>query len=443
MTLNRRTLLRGVMHGAAVSVSLPLLDMFLDDHGEALAATGQRIPARFGTWIWGCGFIPQLWIPKTTGTDYEMTPDLKPLEAFRKKMAVFSGYDVKLDGMPNKPHLSGCIGLRSGEVTTGEMSKLPTFDALIGSTIGAGTRFSSIEVSPSGIQRSYSSRGSGNVSPSETSPTALYQRIFGDGFQDPSSQKPFTPDPKTMVRRSVLSAVAEDRQRVMRTVGASDKQRLEEYFTSIRNLEEQLALQLEPPQPVANFVMPKAPEEGTVNSEITNVMKTHKTMAGLLAVALQCDQTRLVNVLFSDTTSNLRREGVSDNHHGLTHGEPFDKELGYQKQVAWFAHESMVALADFLQALDSIPEGKGTLLDNMVLLAHSDCSNANAHAVEGIPMIVAGNGGGKVKTGFHLEGKGDPNTRMGLTLQQAMGVQTERWGLKSMDTTRTISELLA
>jgi hypothetical protein len=443
MTINRRTLLRGAMHGAAVSVALPLLDMFLDVHGEALAATGQRIPARFGTWIWGCGFIPQLWIPKETGTDYTMTPDLKPLEAFRKKMAVFSGYDVKLDGTPNKPHLSGCVGLRSGEVTSGQMSKLPTFDSIIGSTIGAGTRFSSVEVSPTGIQRSYSSRGAGNVSPSETSPVALYQRIFGDGFQDPSSQKPFTPDPKTMVNKSVLSAVAEDRQRVMRMVGAADKRRLDEYFTSIRHLEDQMALQLEPPQPVENFIMPKEPESGTVDSEIKNVMRTHKTMAGLLAVALQCDQTRLINVLFSDTTSNLRREGVSESHHGLTHGEPYDKELGYQKEVAKFAHESMIALADFFQALDSIPEGKGTLLDNMVILAHSDCSIANSHAVEGIPMIVAGNGGGKIKTGFHMTGNADPNTRMGLTLQQAMGVQTERWGLKSMDTNRTITELLA
>jgi hypothetical protein len=246
-----------------------------------------------------------------------------------------------------------------------------------------------------------------------------------------------------MVKKSVLSAVAEDRQRIMRNVGASDRQRLDEYFTSIRQLEEQLALQLQPPAPVANFVMPKAPADRAASPEVNNVMETHRLMAGLLATALQCDQTRVVNVLFSDTTSNLRREGVAEDHHSLTHGEPIDAELGYQKQVAYFATKSMVAWKEFLDALSGIKEGNGTLLDNCLMFAHSDCSNANAHAVEGIPMMVAGNAGGRVKTGYHKIGRGDPSSRMGLTLQQAMGVELDRWGAKSMETNRTITELMA
>ncbi len=439
---NRRTLLRGVLGGATIGVALPFLDMFLSDNGQALAATGQRLPVRFGTWIWGCGFVPERWIPATTGSDYVLSPDLEPLTPYKSKLAILSGYDVKLDGVANKPHITGCLGLRTGIPVPNEDVRAATLDVLIGDAIGTGSRFSSIEVSTSGIDRSYSFRAAGSPNPSEVSPVALYQRIFGEGFQDPNAAT-FTPDPHTMVRQSVLSAVAEDRQRIMRNVGAADRRRLEEYFSSIRHLEDQLALQLQPPAPVENFTKPDAPPNTPMDSEIGNVMVTHKLMAGLLAKALQCNQTKVINVLLSDTTSNLRRAGSSTTHHTLTHEEPVNPTLGYQEQVGWFARQSMLAWRDFLDAMASIPEGDGTLLDNCLIFAHSDCSSAKAHAVEGIPMMIAGNAGGRIRTGFHLAGRADPASRVGLTLQQAMGLQVERWGAQSMETNRTIGELMA
>src|SRR3546814_20066755 len=88
----------------------------------------------------------------------------------------------------------------------------------------------------------------------------------------------------------------------------------------------------------------------------------------------------------------------------------------------------MVAWREFLDEISAIKEGDGTLLDNCLILAHSDCSIAKAHAVEGIPMMIAGNAGGRVRTGFHLAGSDDPITRVGLTVQQAMGLHVERWG---------------
>jgi len=311
---------------------------------------------------------------------------------------------------------------------------------LIGDAIGTGTRFRSIEVSTSGIQRSYSYRTAGSPNPSEVSPLALYQRIFGDGFQDPNSME-FHPDPQYMVHHSVLSAVQEERKRLMATVGAEDRHRLDEYFTSIRQLEQQLALQLQPPAPVQDFVMPDAPPQVTLDSEMENVMVIHKLMAGLLARALQCNQTRVFNVLLSDTTSNLRRRGTTTTHHTLTHEEPVDPALGHQREVAWFAQQSMIAWREFLDELASIPEGDGTLLDNCLVLAHSDCSIAKAHAVEGIPVMVAG-ASGRIRTGYHMAGNADPISRLGLTIQQAMGLQVEKWGTMSMETNRTVTELL-
>jgi hypothetical protein len=439
--LTRRTVLRGVVRGAAVSVALPYLDCFLSNDGQAVAATGQRLPERFGTWIWGCGFIPQKWIPTSTGTDYALPEDLKSLEPYRNKLAILSGFDVKLDGVPNKPHITGCLGLRTGVPVPNESVKAPTLDVLISDAIGKGTRFQSIEISTSGIDRSYSYRAPGSPNPSEISPLALYQRIFGEGFQDPNSAG-FTPDPRTMIQHSVLSAVQEDRKRLMREVGPNDQRRLDEYFTSIRQLEQKLTLQLQPPAPVKNFTMPKTPPKVALDSEVENVMVTHRLMAGLLAKALQCNQTKVFNVLLSDTTSNLRRAGSTTTHHTLTHEEPLDPALGYQKEVAWFATKSMVAWREFLDAMSAIPEGDATLLDHCLILAHSDCSIAKAHAVEGIPVMIAGNAGGRVRTGFHLAGKADPITRIGLTVQQAMGLQVDKWGALSMDTNRTVTELL-
>lgn len=441
-SISRRTMLRGAIGGAAIGVSIPLLDCFLDGKGQALAATGQRIPVRFGTWIWGCGFIPQKWIPTTVGREYLMPEDLAPLEAYREKLAIFSGFDVKLDGVANKPHITGCLGLRTGIPVPNENVKAPTLDVLIGQKIGGDTRFRSLELSTCGLQRSYSYHAAGSPNPSEVSPAALYRRIFGEGFQDPNSMS-FEPDTRIMARKSVLSAVADDRQKLMRSVGASDRQRLDEYFTSIRQIEQQLELQLQPPAPVENFTRPAAPSQDGSGSAMGEVMQTHRVMAELLAKALQCNQTKVFNVLFSDTTSNLRREGETTTHHTLTHEEPDDKALGFQKECSWFATNSMIAWKEFLDEIDKIPEGDGTLLDNCLILAHSDCSIAKSHAVEGIPTMVAGNAGGAVRTGYHLAGNGDSIARLGLTVQQAMGVQVERWGQLSMETNRTVTDLIA
>ena len=440
--ISRRSMMRGALGGAAVGVSLPLLDMFLNTSGTAIAATGSRIPVRFGTWVWGCGHIPQKWIPATTGSEYLMPADLAPLEPYRKKLALLSGFDVKLDGVANKPHVTGCLGLRTGIPVPNKEVKAPTFDVLIADEIGKGTRFRSIELSTSGEPVSYSYRAAGSPNPAETSPAALYRRLFGAGFQDPNSLE-FEPDTRTMAKQSVLSAVSDDRQKLMRTVGADDRRRLDEYFTSIRQIENQLALQLEPPAPVENFTKPVAPEEMSTSSEMGTVMQTHRLMAELLAKALQCNQTRVFNMLLSDTASNLRREGETTTYHTLTHEEPDDPALGYQREVSWFATQSMIAWREFLDELEKIPEGDGTLLDNCLVLAHSDCSIAKSHAVEGIPAMIAGNAGGTIRTGFHLAGKGDSIARLGLTMQQAMGVQVGSWGTLSMETDRTITELLA
>jgi hypothetical protein len=443
MNLDRRTLLRGGMQGAAIAVGLPLLDLFLDGNGQAMAATGAAMPVRFGTWFWGLGVNPSRWFPSKTGADYDLKIELEAIKAYKHKINILSDYYIPLDGAPNLPHTSGGVGIRTGMAATGE-GNLPgaSFDVLIGDQIGTKSRFRSLEIaSTGGARNSLSGRGGGNLNPAETSPVGLYTRLFGAGFRDPNSAT-FTPDPNVMARRSVLSAVTEQRKALEAKLGASDKARLDQYFTSVRQLENQLDIELTKPAPMAGCRIPTRPAEREVNAEIENVIENHKVMTDLLVMALACDNTRVFNMNFNNGASSLTRIGSTITHHQLTHEEPLDNRLGYQPDVTFFVDKCMEAWAYFVGALDAVPEGDRTLLDNTLVFAHSETEFAKQHTIDNIPMMTAGSAGGRIKTGVHIAGGGTPVTRVGLTLQQVMGVPVDRWGAKSLETNKPISELL-
>jgi hypothetical protein len=250
------------------------------------------------------------------------------------------------------------------------------------------------------------------------------------------------PDPKVMLRKSVLSAVAEHRAHFLRDLGAADKARLDQYFTSLRQLEQQLDLQLQKPPPAEACAVPKGPKDGPRGTEVGQAVANHAAMAELTAMALACNQTRVINMVFSDSASSLRKEGSSTTHHQLTHEEQVDPAVGYQPQATWFVEQSTAALGDFVRTLAAIREGDGTLLDNMLLFAHSDTQFAKTHSVDGIPVVLIGKAGGKIRTGLHIDGNGDPISRIGFTVQQIMGVPVDRWGTGSMQTSKSITELL-
>jgi hypothetical protein len=442
-TLPRRRFLRGLLGGTACGVALPLLEVFLNPNGTALAS-GRPLPLRFGTWFWGCGVTPERWTPARAGRDWEATPELRPLAPHRESITILSGFDVLLDGHPNQVHSSGVVGTLTGNAPrVPEEFAQPSLDVLIADTIGTATRFRSLELAADGDPRhSYSRRNTSTVNPAEVSPLALYQRLFGPGFAEPGAGE-FQPDPRVLLRRSVLSTVREDHARLLRQLGAADRVRLEDYFDSVRQLERQLELALQPPAPLAACTRPAAPEEGPTGTEIGTVEQNHRLLAALLANALACDQTRVFNMVFSNGASQLRKAGSSTAHHQYTHEEPVDPALGYQPEATFFVERSLAALAEFIAILSRVPEGDGCLLDNCVVLAHSETSLAKNHSVAGLPLVLAGRAGGRLRTGLHLAGNGDPVSRVGLTLQQLLGVPVERWGTRSMETTRPLGEILA
>lgn len=439
----RRRVLQGMMGGAAVSVGLPFLDCFLDTNGTALAATNQALPVVYGTWYWGLGFNPGRWEPGKVGKIEALGPETQVLDPIKHKMNFFSGLKVHLDGRPSITHFTGNMSLLTGTTPSSGSIVTPTIDTLIADHIGATTRFKSIELTATGnAKHMYSYRPGGVFQPAEASPAELYTRIYGSGFRDPNAAE-FTPDPQVLARRSVLTAVKEQRQDLQKMLGASDRARLDEYFTSLRQLEQQLDIQLTKPAPLAACSLPEQPEQGPLGTDVDIVTANHRLLARLAAHAFACDQTHVVNLAFSDMTSSLRRAGSPMIHHIYTHEEAVDEKLGYQPNATFFINRNMEGLLEYLTVLDSIKEGGGTLLDRALIMAISDTGYARTHSLDNIPMMTAGSAAGRIKTGLHIAAPGDPATRLGLTVQQALGMSLNSWGTASMTTSKTITEILA
>jgi hypothetical protein len=439
--LARRQVLRGMMAGSAISVGLPILDCILNSNGDAFAATGKPLPARFATWFWGCGLGEGNWTPKAAGKDYELPVQLEPLKPFQKRMTLFSGSHIFLDGQTNNTHTTGAMG-----ITTGSVGKqfAGSLDTIIGDVIGKGTRFRSIEVGCNGDPgATWSVREGQGRQPAEISPVKLYTRIFGPEYIDPNAAV-FTPDPQIMIRHSVLSGVKEERDKLNTKLGAADKAKLDNYFTSLRSLEQKLEVQLQKPDPLEACTKPDALEgvdKGAL-SLATEAMARHNIFASLLAHALACGQTRVVNVALTQGISPLRREGDSTNHHAYTHEEPIDPELGYQVKAAWFQTLYMQALHDFAKTLDGIQEGDKTLLDRMLVFAFTDHGAPRLHSVRNYPLMLLGTGDGRVKTGMHLPRPGDTTARIAFTVQQAMGVPVSAWGTGSNRVNSAINDIM-
>ena len=444
--LSRRRVLQGMLGGTAVTVGLPFLDCFLDANGVALAATGTALPVCFGTWYYGCGLNPGRWEPKTEGPNYEFGVELQPLMPFRNKLNVYSQMSALLDGRPPSAHNVGPAVILQGmapATVAHPMNPGPSIDAQIADVIGTRSRFRSLEVSCTGNPASSRSKRAGNATnPGEISPLALYRRVFGSGFKDPNAAV-FTPDPAVMARRSVLSAVSAQTKSLMNQLGAADRAHLDQYLTSLRELEQQLDLQLQKPAPLGACTAVAQPGDTPAGCEVAQVTTNHRLFAKILAHTLACDQTRVFNVMLTDGLSQLRFAGEANTHHLFTHEDAIDEKLGYQPNVVRFFPPILGMFNDLLAELDGIREGDKTLLDRMLVLNYTDSGYAKNHTTDNIPLLTAGSAGGRMKTGIHFAAaSGDPVTRVSLTVQQAMGVPISSFGTESNKTAKTITSVM-
>jgi len=432
-----------MLAGSAVTVGLPILDCVLNENGTAFADTGAPLPTRFVAWFWGLGIGEEPdWAPKTAGKDYELPWRLQALQPFKKRMNLFSGGQVFLDGVANETHFTGVQGFMTGKVSAGG-EYFNSFDANIANTIGARNRFRALAMTcDSDAKSSWLAFASGKV-PAEVSPLALYTRIFGPGFTDPNAST-FVPDTETMVHRSVLSAVSDERAALDKSLGAADRQKLDYYFTAVRSLEQKFDIELQKPAPLPACTKPEeAKDDGHALTLANDAMARYDLFGEIITHALTCDQTRVANFAFNGQNGSMRREGEAPSHHVYTHEEPIDAKLGYQVHCKWFQQLYFEHMAKFATMLDGVKEGDRSLLDHMILWAYTDHVAPRLHSVHNYPFITIGDGNGKIKTGMHFPTPGDAATRQTLTMQQAMGVPITSWGAGSNHVNSPISGVLA
>ena len=450
LRFSRRSVLRGILGGSAVYMGLPALDVFLNGNGTALA-DGAPLPTRFGTYFWGLGLTDTptggtRWVPTKVGSGYEVMPELESLAAVKDKVSVFSGFRVIGDGRANLVHWSGHASILSGiaPAASGRFDG-PSFDTKVADAIGGSTRFRTIDIDASVSRQpvSYSTRSGTTFASPDVTPLALYTRLFGPDFQDPNSDN-WKPDPSIMLRQSVLSAVTDQRRDLMKGLGKADQAKMDQYFSSVRDMENQLAVQLQRPEKCESCVVPSEPKGAAPRGASVEVVNENtKTMAKLLAMGLACNQSKVFTFVHTAGSSETYMAGNSKIYHQITHDEPTDAALGYQPQTSKMAGLVMQGFGAFLAELDAIKEGDGTLLDRSLVLGFSDTGYAKIHAIENIPMFLAGGAGGRHKAGQHIAGKGDSVTRVSLTAMQLAGAPVGEFGSGSMKTSNPIHEVMA
>jgi hypothetical protein len=439
----RRRVLRGMLDGSAVTVTLPLLNCFLNGNGTALAS-GEPMPTRFGTWIWGLGMNESVFVPKKVGADFDLPEEISSLAPIKKHINLFTRFNTFKDASPLMCHHTGWVILRTGIApATDNIRPGETIDVTVAKHIGNTSRFQTLSATATGDPRdSYSYENTNSVNAPEYSPIRFYQRLFGSDYQDPNASE-FKPNPRVMVRKSVLSSVLDETKTLARDAGAEDKARLDQYFTGLRELEKQFDIQLTKPKPLAACHHVDAPkDEPKPGLDAMLVAERHRLMTALMVMAVACDQTRVFNMAYAGETASTSKAGYEKPHHTATHEEATDPVLGYQKEVSWFTRRAMESWAFFVDALAKVPEGDGTLLDHMIVYAMSDISYAKIHSLDNIPMFTAGTAGGKIKTGLHIQGGGDPGTRVGYTVMKTLGLDIPSWGRLSNTTSKEIGEIL-
>jgi hypothetical protein len=434
-TLDRRTVLKGLLGGAAVSMGLPLLEIMLDTHGEALA-TGDPLPDRFGVWFWGNGVRPERWVPHTTGVDWTPHDETLPLLPLREYVSVVSGCEIKT---ATHPHHSGMTGVMTGkhylQVGTTRDTIVSTFDGpsvdvIASNAYNAGTSLQHLEVGVTRFRgtdegttfQHLSHNGPNAPNPSEYDPRVVWNRLFGGRSElDPT-------------RRSVLDAVADQTTNLRRRLGAADQARLDMHYAAVRDLErrlEEAAPTCGTPSPPVSPVEPPGAEP---------IEEKNLIMSELVALALSCDATRVFSVLFSTAGSGVVwwQEGATTGLHRLCHDEAMPQPTVHAAQT-----RTMEQLAVFLETLRNTPDGAGNLLDTCGILCTTELTDGRTHSNLDFPILIAGKGNGRLHGNRHYRSTTNESvSKAVLTAMVGAGVPVTSFGDGLGYTDQTVGELL-
>jgi hypothetical protein len=430
--ISRRTVLRGV----GTAVALPFLEGMLPSSLRAGGSTKPRPPQRAAFIYVPNGVIPSDWTPKTEGTDFELPSILQPLADIRQDVLVLSGLTCDKsrpngDGAGDHARASAAFltGAQARKTAGANFHAGVSADQVAAARLGDRTRLPSLEI---GIERF---RGSGNCDsgyscvyehtlawrnatsplPTETDPKLVFDRLFSDKVNDADRAK------RGRLKSSVLDTVLEDARDLDKQLGGADRQKLDQYLTCVRELEQRIvrAEKLPPVKPPQGAARPNQPAD----------LEEHfHLICDLLVLAFQADVTRIATFMFAREGSNLqyRMVGVSEGHHELTHHRNDPKMIAKVREINTYHVRQFAYL---LGKLKSVPEGDGTLLDNCMIAYGSAIGDGNRHTHHDLPVLLAGKGGGSIKSGRHLRyPKETPVNNLWLAMLDRMGAHTSQLG---------------
>ncbi len=431
-TLQRRTVLKG----AGTLMSLPLLNAMLPENGLE-AAQSSAAPLRLGYVFFPNGAIMPDWTPQKEGTEYELSQTLKPLEAVQSEINVISGLAQEQgyahgDGPGDHARsaatfLTGAHPVKTAgaNIRVGRSADQVAVDA-----IGKTTRLPSLEIGlergrtagncDSGYSCAYSSTISWKTPTTpmakEINPRLVFERLFGNKEGSPEERAK-----KAKYRRSILDLVAGDAQRLRSRLGQTDKRKLDEYFTSVREIEQRIvqaqkSAELEKP----DFEIPRdTPRDTTVHMNL---------MYDLMLLAFRTSSTRIITYMLANEGSNRSypMAGVKGGHHQLSHHRNDKNKVADLQKIDEY---SVRQFARFLKKMKETKEGDGSLLDNSMIVLGSGLGDGNRHRHEDLPIVLAGKGRGTVPTGRHLRVPNKtPLNNLFLSMLHRVGSNAESFG---------------
>jgi hypothetical protein len=361
------------------------------------------------------GLHPPYFFPEKPGMDYALSPYLKILGDYRSDFTVLSGLSHPDVGPSHDSIYSFLTGAPHPELRAGFRNTI-SLDQVAANHIGGQTRFGSLALSCEGFSLSWTS--SGAIVPSNSWPSSVFASLFLEGRPE---------EVQAQARRlrdgqSILDTVRGQARKIKSGLPGSDRDKLDEYFTSVRELEQRLATAEKWSKVPKPRVTAKAPQN--VNSP-TDLIGKSRVWFDLIHLALQTDSTRLVTLLLLGTSGVPPVRGVSMGHHDLSH---HGKDPNKIAQLEKIEREELLTLRDFLKKLKDAKEEGESLLDRTMVLFSSNLGNASTHATRNLPILLAGGG---FKHGQHLAfdaSKGPPLCNLYVSMLQRLGVKAERFG---------------
>jgi len=411
--LNRRTFLRA----SGVAMALPLLETMHPMLARAAAAVGQRGTRRMVNICNTLGLYTQAWLPKKVGVDYETTEYLALLDEHRQQYTVFSGLSHEQQ-TGRQAHNSEITWLTSARHPGLDgFQNTISLDQAAANHLGYITRFPSVVMGTATAQsQSYISNGV--MVPAETSPAALFKKMFLQGSPEEVERQARS----LSDGGSILDRLKSQTMSLRRRVSVQDQRKLDAYFDAVRTAEQELTevqAWMDKPKPVID----EAPPIDTPDS--ADLIGRIRLMFGLIPLILETDSSRVVSLMIQDHGVVPLVAGVTSDQHSLSHHGQDEAKIAQLKKIET---EIVRSFGGLLTQLSERGDANGSLLDQTTVLFGSNLGNASSHQAKNLPILFAGGG---YRHGQHIAHDAEHNTplcNLFVTMLQSMGMETDSFG---------------